>query len=307
LLHSVAEAYRNLKTLEVEALAINETQDEGSRQRGEQTVTFIYQAPKQVRIEQGGRRGTVTVSDGENFYHYFLPPNHYTKNPIKDRQFLPGSFQPEFPPSGSGAFLYERIAERVGNAETLRSETLQLNGEEVQCEVVSVTYEPPPDGSFVVDTSPVLFWIDPKARLVLRQEGEITFQRMRDDRPQTTKHTTVLTKAVCDQPISAGAFEFTPPADATELTTHGGCVISSTGGTAGFSDGGSSSRRVELSSSHHWEGETLVEQSRWTFLGHQITFERRLSLSENPKEVQFSERVTGPKDEQTLRVSVPVD
>jgi outer membrane lipoprotein-sorting protein len=301
LLHSVAEAYRNLTTLEIEALAISETRDEDTRQRGEQTLTFIYQAPNKIRMEQRGRHGIVTVSDGENLHNYFRSPNRYAKNPIQGRQLLPGSFQNEFPGSGSGSFLYQRIAERVGNAETLRSETLQLDGEEVPCEVVAVTYEPHPEGSFVVDTSPVLFWIDSKTRLVLRQEGEITVQRMRDDLPRTTKHTTVLTKAVCGQPVSPDAFEFTPPADATEVPTHGG------GGFITSSGGSSSTWHIEVRSSHDWEGETLVERSHWTFLGHKITFERRISLSENQKEVVLTERITGPKDEQTLRVSVPMD
>lgn len=55
--------------------------------------------------------------------------------------------------------------------------------------------------------------------------------------------------------------------------------------------------RLEHRSSHEWDGETLVEHSKWIIRGKTLTFERRLTFSIDDKELQVAERITGPKGE----------
>jgi hypothetical protein len=102
-------------------------------------------------------------------------------------------------------------------------------------------------------------------------------------------------------------FEFVPPPEAMDVSNpsgRGGCVA--VGGATGFTDMAEGEKSISNMNQHHWDGETLVEQSRWTFRGHEITFERRWKLSDDGKEVRLSERIVGPKGEQRRAVSIPV-
>jgi hypothetical protein len=78
------------------------------------------------------------------------------------------------------------------------------------------------------------------------------------------------------------------------------------GGGTGFTSLAEGKHSISHMNQHHWDGDIFVEQSRWTFRGHAITFERRWTLSENGMEVCVSERIVGPKGEQTRTVSIPV-
>jgi hypothetical protein len=50
-----------------------------------------------------------------------------------------------------------------------------------------------------------------------------------------------------------------------------------------------------LRGAHEWQGDTLVERSDWKIRGLVLNFERRLTFSEDGKELRVEERVTGPK------------
>jgi hypothetical protein len=50
----------------------------------------------------------------------------------------------------------------------------------------------------------------------------------------------------------------------------------------------------------------LIEQAKLRFHGFELTFERRLTLSGDRKELRIVERITGPKGETQRELSIPV-
>jgi hypothetical protein len=157
----------------------------------------------------------------------------------------------------------------------------------------------------LLSTSPVLFWIDSRTRTVLRHQRELTMTLPPENEPRTEKHTTLVTRWSADRPISPARFEFVPPPEAMDVSNPSGCGGFSSGDM--FIEGEAAGKKSISHWDHrHWDGEAYVEQSRWTFRGHEITFERRWQLSDDGKEVCVSERIVGPKGEQKRTVSIPV-
>jgi hypothetical protein len=311
LLGAVSQAYRNLHSFEAEALAIDESFNDGCRNLGEQRVRFSYTAPNLVRVEHTMRTGGMSVSDGRDLHHFFGHlGGRYSKIPAPERERLPGIFPPEHAAlgGGQGCFLFDRINEYVSSAETLPAETLEIAGQTVDCERVSVTYQSPPPAGFLVAASPITFWVGTQTHLIFRKEHEVTMKTPDGDL-RTSKHTFVLTHFAVDQPIAPETFTFVPPRDALDIsprlaTGRQACIVG--GGSGGGFSGGEGTRQITHQGSHHWDGDTLVEQSKWTFRGHEITFQRRFTLVENEKRVLIEERIIGPKEETERSVSVPV-
>jgi len=118
-----------------------------------------------------------------------------------------------------------------------------------------------------------------------------------------TRNTVAVRQLRTDEPISNSTFDFTPPADAVALPRRRGSVSGSGGGgfirsTAGEQD------RFEHHGSHEWQGETLVEHSRWKVRGVMLTFERRMTFSEgNRKRLWNGRRAEGARPRPGLRRS----
>jgi outer membrane lipoprotein-sorting protein len=309
LLDVVSEAYRSLQTLEAEAIATDESSDEGRLNHSEQRVRFAYAAPNLVRMEHPKRTGGITVSDGRDLHHYFgLGGGRYSKIPVPQRERLPGMFPPEYAAWGGaqGFFVFERINERVSGAETLPPETLVIGDRTMDCERVSVTYEAPPHAGFLVAASPIIFWVDKQTRLIVRKENEVTMKTPDGDL-RTTKHMFTLSRFVADQSIAPETFTLERPKDALDVSPLPGqqrCLVGFGGG--GSLSNGEGKRQISHQGSHNWDGDTLVEQSKWTFRGHEITFQRRFTLSDDEKRVLITERIIGPKEETERSLSIPV-
>jgi outer membrane lipoprotein-sorting protein len=263
LLQAVAEAYANLKTLAVEFVYAHESGDDDNFNRSEQRGAAFFVAPDKVRIEQGGRRGTVFVTDGRDLHHYFGIPKHYLKSLVQSLDRLPGRFQPDFPVSNGNTFLFGRITEKVAEAEILREEPFAIDGGETVCQVVAVKYEAAPSPG-LISNSPLIFWVDSNTRLIFRAEGTIT-PRLRHGETRTIKQILALTRVIIDQPIPPETFEYAPPADAVEAPVSGGIgtgiAVGEGSGGAHFRSGGS--RPYESWHSHRLEGEAFIEQFKF--------------------------------------------
>lgn len=309
LLETVAETYANLKSLAVELLIVNESEDDGTFQRSEQRGSGYFVAPDKLRIEQGGRRGTVTVTNGSDLHHYFGGPRRYSKSPVGRRDVLPGWFRPDYPVGSGTTFLFDRIAERVAKAEILRAEPVSGEGSEaLLCQALSVTYEPPSFAGLTVSSSPVVFWVDSHTHLVMRLEGETTHRLPAHDETHTNKLTLAFRRTIMNEPIPSERFEFSPPADAVDASDPRGrggfSVATGGGGSAGFDR--EKGKWVETWHSHDWAGDTLIERSKLMLHGLELAFERRLTLSDDGKELRVVERIRGPKGQMEREVSVPV-
>ena len=65
--------------------------------------------------------------------------------------------------------------------------------------------------------------------------------------------------------------------------------------------------RLEHHGWHEWEGQTLVEHSRWKLRGVTLTFDRRLTFSSDKKELQIAERASGPAGEVRHDSTLPLE
>jgi len=287
----------------IEAVLVNETGDENSSQRGEQRVRFFYAAPDRIRYEPLGGHAIVQVADGMHLHtlmgHRGFPGGRrYLSGPAAKTQDLPHLFRPEFPLSGGNEpLLFQGIDERVTSAEILR--------EEDGCHVLAVTYEPGPHAGFLLTRGPILFWIDFANRMVMRQQGEIGHRMPTEDEVHWTRHTISVRNLQVNQPLPDDAFQFVPPPDAILETAQGGRI--SGGGGGGFARRYPDNRgSMEHFGRHEWQGETLVEHSKWKLRGMTLTFERRLTFSPGEKELRIEERATGPQGESDTSYTLPL-
>jgi outer membrane lipoprotein-sorting protein len=297
LLNRVSETYRNLRSLTAEATIIGESGDEYSSQRNERRIRFSYAAPDRFRFEPLGDSGVLRVCDGIQIHQLFrrepMPGPRYNSVPAHQGQ-LPHDFRPGLPfGGGNEPFLFAHINAAVKEAETLPDQD--------GLRVVSVSYEPGLHPA--ITTSPVRFWIDPGSFCLMRLQTNTGHRFPTRDEITWTRHTLIMRELRIDVPIPDSTFDFTPPPDAVTLPNGRG--IMGGGGGGGFIRGASSGHGgVEHHGSHEWEGETLVERSRWKVRGVMLTFERRMAFAEGNSSVEIVERATGPKGRTETRSSL---
>jgi hypothetical protein len=302
LLREVSEAYRGLQSLELEAALIQESGDENASQRSERRVRFFYAAPNRFRYEPCGKGGTLEVADGKHLYTTFtaffgrrsIRHPSYTRVPVSEMGPRPHLFNPEWPVCGE-AFLFHGIDERVATAGILR--------EEDGCHVLSVAYEPPARPGLMVSGSAVLFWVNAQNRMVMRQQGEMGHRSPTEDEVTWSRHIMVVREMRVNEPLLAETFHFVPPPGATLDTGRGGFGLGGGGFVEHSQDG---QRRLEHRSSHEWEGDTLLDRSKWKIRGMTLTFERRLTFSDDGKELDVAERIAGPQGEVQTSCKLPV-
>jgi hypothetical protein len=289
LLREVSEAYRGLQSLELEAVIIGEWGDENANSRSERRVRFFYAAPDRIREEPCGKGGILHIADGKHFHsdHVSGEPR-CTSLPVAEVHPLPYFFNPEWPTS-EAAFLYQRIRERVVSAEILRLED--------GCYVVSVEYRKRPLNPTMVK-APVLFWVDERNRMVMRRQGKSGHRPTTEDEVFWSRHTVMVQKMRANEPIPEETFQFTPPPRPALETGHGGR------GFVGHNRG--EKRLFESHRSYEWQGETLVEHAKFVLRGMNLAFRRRLSFSDDGKELRVIERVSGPKGKVQTSCKLPV-
>ncbi len=305
LLQEVSEAYGSLETLEVEAALIQKSGDENAGQRSERRVRFFFAAPDRMRFEPCGNRGTVQVTDGKQLHTTHLGDRHrgglrYTSVPVAEMgrtRHILHRFQPEFPFAGE-AFLFPGIQEQVVSAEILR--------EEDGCHVVSVTYQPRPNPGLIVTGSAITFWIDGRNRMVMRQRSATGHRVPTEDEVTWSRHEQVVRGVRINQQIPEETFHFTPPAGAKlDKGEHGGGVGWGVGRGFVYQDP-DEKRRYESHFSCAWEGDTLVDRCKLKLRGMLLAFERRLTFSDDGKELRVAERIAGPKGELETSCRLPV-
>ena len=184
LIKTVAETYRGLQTLAVNLEITEDSENESGSIHRVQRAKAFFAAPHKVRMESGGRRGSITVMDGIDLHRYHPSPKRYSKHPAPPAHFLPGVFRPEAALLSDHPFLFANIAERVADVAIVRAEP--LDGESAPCTVLRVTYEAP-DPPRLYATSPVSFWIDSRTNLVAKLEADVTVLHPAHDEAHTSK------------------------------------------------------------------------------------------------------------------------
>jgi hypothetical protein len=299
-LREVSDAYRRLRTLSVSAVHLTESGDENCSNSSRMRMRFLYAAPDKIRFEQLGKHGMSQVADGENIHTVFRMPGmsqgpNYSSVPASHMPFLPHAFRPEFPLSGDAAFLFTGIDERVEAAEVVRQEE--------GCLVLSVRYAPSTHASFLVQGPPVFFWVRIEDRMVMRQQGRIGHRQPTEEEVNWSSHTISVESLTVDEALPDEAFRFTPPAGVMSGRGGLGCAA---GGGGFIGNSADNAKRIEHRGSHSWDGDTLVENSRWKMRGLLLQFERRLSFSEDGTELRVGERISGPTETVEGEFTVPL-
>ncbi len=156
-------------------------------------------------------------------------------------------------------------------------------------------------------SSPVVYSIDPRTRLVSRIEAEVSMRMPAQDLTRVSRHTVLFENAIVDEPISPEVFTFVPPADAVDASGPGGSGgIGFGGGGGGSFPGSGGDGRYESRHHQEWEGETFVERCKLRVHGIDLSFERRLTFSEDRRELTVSERITGPQGEVSHDLLLPL-
>jgi outer membrane lipoprotein-sorting protein len=305
LLEMVARRYAELKSLAVEIVFVSEEGDEDSFGRAQTRTRAWFVAPGKVRVERGGRRREVTVTDGNTVQHFSAMANFHTKNPARGAELLPGLFRSEFLHVGENTFLFGRMAEHVRSAEILREEAIREDGGEPRCTVVAVTYEGNPGMARMNSSSPITFWVDGRTSLVRKVSGEFTMRVPASDETHTKRYSVTFERITVDGALAGEVFEFTPPPEALDNKGRRGYLGSRMGhAQAGF--GTSKKNWVESSSSGGWEDDAYVENLTLRIWEMELKFERRLRLLKEEKKIEVVERVSGPKGEEEMKLEIPV-
>jgi hypothetical protein len=289
ILEDVARAYTRLNTLSLEIISETESGDEASSNRGSLRTRAWFEAPHKIRIEQNGQNGILIVTDGTEVHSYFAHAKRYSKRPHPP-EFLPGTFQPRHAVfGGPPPFLFSRLAETVSSVNLIEETPDSVE--------LSVVYEPNPDLRIWWLSSPVRYRIDSRTNLISRIEAEVSHRIPAHDETRVRRHVISFVNAVVDEPVLAEIFQFVPPADAIEASQagrSGGRVsIGGGGGFAGVHRGASGQRTYESHHSHEWDGEVLIERYKLRLQGVDVTFERRLTFSEDRRELRISETIAG--------------
>ena len=263
LLDRVAEAYRNLTSLAVESRVIVETGDEDENNRRVHKVKGYFLAPDHYRHETSGRHGHISVVNGSDWISYTKKINDYRRGSMKDPEHSNGKFRWELP---HGMYRwFSGINDHIATAEWLRDEE--------NCHVVSVGYDP----TFLaahITMCPIEFWIDSRTFLVMRYRANFTNRRPRYE--VTCTQTVDAISMEINQPIDPKVFELERPEGAADSLARFG----------GLGAGGSGSNA--------WDGNTFVQHSKMSLRGLALEFERRLTVSEDKRELQIEETVTAP-------------
>ncbi len=302
LLREVSEAYRGLQTLALQVALIDETGDENAGTRSERRMRFFYGAPNRIRSEPCGKAGIVQVFDGQHLYtsqpESWFGPARYSAVPFAAVRRLPHLFRCDHPFAGAGqSLLFQGIDEHAESAE--------LAGEADGCYIVSVMYQPPRPVGYLVGGTPVRFWVNRENRIVMHAEGETGHRPPASDEVVWSRHAIVVREMQVNEPLPDETFLFVPPPGA-ELETRENCGVSMSSGGGFIQRGGDPQHRLEHRGSHEWQGETLIERSRWKMRGIALDFERRLTLSSDGLELSVDEHITGPKGAAQTSCKLPV-
>jgi outer membrane lipoprotein-sorting protein len=269
LLQAVGETYARLTSFEVEIVATKESGDEDFK-RSTRRARAFFVSPDKMRVEQSGLHGMVMVSDGVDVHRYHRRPEHYFSGPVEGQR-LEGFFHAAQPAGSGMTFLFDKIAASVVAAE-------------IEDSVVSVVYDPAVRPGFIVASSPVRFWIDPRTMLVSRMECEVTYRISPDREESSSRHRYEYTHAFVNQEIPAQTFQYAPPegaVDESAVRRRGGCGTGRQG-----ADGYKTWHAAD------WEDEEFVDRFELKIRGMELEFERRLRFGE--KSVEVAEKVSGP-------------
>jgi outer membrane lipoprotein-sorting protein len=111
---------------------------------------------------------------------------------------------------------YDNVMDGLKQARSLREESVDLNGTNIDCYVIEAQYDTP-EASPGAISSAKSFWIDKKRYVVVREEYTTRLDSSAMGAPQEHVHTNIFTVIKLDELLPETLFTFTPPEGAIEV------------------------------------------------------------------------------------------
>jgi peroxiredoxin/outer membrane lipoprotein-sorting protein len=216
ILDDVARTYRSLTSFHFAGtISVNMTR-QGTHQSFEFPVVLAAVKPGRARTEmQNPAMGMVMVTDGKTLTSYSQQAHQYQRRPAPK---LPAGADTAEAMAGPGSPLgrYFAITRSLKSARWLRTQTFDLGGRRLTCDVVAADYEHPPDTH--AQYSPTTFWIDRARSVVVRESTHVHVDSTARGGAMDLAQTTTFSIARINERVPDSLFTFRPPADAREVT-----------------------------------------------------------------------------------------
>jgi outer membrane lipoprotein-sorting protein len=233
-LSRVSRTYASMKTLQAEADVSMGTTAPGLTQNTSMHLFLALAPPGKMRIENKGPMSVLLIFDGQRGWMYMPALNKYSKLPNSATPAANAAASSSAGGDAIGSALpgvgfipdFKNVAEGVKEARIVRSETLQVDGADVDCYVIGVVHKPQPpltpqaaDGATVRDQiTRETVWVDKARDLVVRLTSDtIPVAAENSTSEAEIRSTITFHKLTLDAPLADDTFVFTPPAGATEL------------------------------------------------------------------------------------------
>jgi outer membrane lipoprotein-sorting protein/peroxiredoxin len=219
LLKKVAEAYRNIKSYQLEGVEVGESRSTGLYYRTESAFVWAFEKPGKFRLETkspAGNRSTA-VSNGESIWNYSPNLEQYTKKSVQPL--------PKAGDTDTGVRRIPNPLEKIGGtkitdlargARIMPEEIISIDGKSINCYVVEVIYRAPRNSDINASVI-VTYWIDKTRLIVIRKVSKQKFISLPPDERTETIGLITFSLVKVDEPLPASLFAFTPPEGIKEV------------------------------------------------------------------------------------------
>ena len=220
LLKKVAEAYRNIKSYQLEGVEVWESRSTGMYHRTESAFVWAFEKPGKFRLETkspAGNRST-RVSNGESIWNYSPNLKQYTKKSV---QPLPKAGDTDIDgrriPNPLEKIGGTKITDLARGARIMPEEVISIDGKSINCYVVEVIYRAPRNSSDINASVIVTYWIDKTRSIVIRKMSKQKYISMPPDERTETIGLITFSLVKVDESLPASIFAFTPPEGIKEV------------------------------------------------------------------------------------------
>lgn len=211
----ISRTYSSLSSYYIEAISINDQQQDESRDLTENPMVLAQARPGKFRLElKSPFMGASVISDGKTTWHYMAQGHQYSKGPADADKKEQNPFLPE-----NYVEQYAKLADEVDIARLAGDETISFEGKAVECAVVEYTVKVSgPKAVTAAKAAPQWhkLWIEKSRFLVLQEswsEPPMDFMGIE----MKTSRKIVFKTIRINEPVPNSVFSFVPPKNALEV------------------------------------------------------------------------------------------
>lgn len=210
----ISRTYSSLSSYYIEAISINDQQQDESRDLTENPVVLAQARPGKRRLElKSPFMGASVVSDGKTTWHYMAQGHQYSKGPASEDNKEQNPFLPQ-----NYVEQYAKLADEVDVARLAGNDTISFEGKAVECAVVEYIVKASGPKATGTKAPPQWhkLWIDKSRFLVLQESwSEPPMDFMGIEMKSSRK---IVFKTIrINEPVPDSVFSFVPPKNALEV------------------------------------------------------------------------------------------